>query len=277
MRNLFVYLLCFSLFCCQEKKERSYLPDEKEYATDSTAVLLNETAARAMGWKENAVGATLLHSDKGGNRIAYHVIGVVKDFNFRSLHERISPLVMSLAPDPSTYIVKLKTTNVASLTAMLSKTWAASGAEDPMAFSFLDERFNNTYKSEQKTGSILGIFAGLTILVACLGLFGLAMFTAQQRTREIGIRKVLGASAGNIVYLFSKEFILLILIAFLIATPIVWYFMNDWLQDYVYRITISIWVFIVGGIVAIIIALATISFQAVKAAMANPVKSLKAD
>ncbi len=249
----------------------------KEYATDSTAVLLNETAARAMGWKENAVGATLLHSDKGGNRIAYHVIGVVKDFNFRSLHERISPLVMSLAPDPSTYIVKLKTTNVASLTAMLSKTWAASGAEDPMAFSFLDDRFNNTYKTEQKTGSILGIFAGLTILVACLGLFGLAMFTAQQRTREIGIRKVLGASVLQVTNMLSKQFLKLVLIACLVAFPLAYWAMHEWLKDFAYRTEISWWVFLVAAFVSVFIALATISFQAIKAALANPVKSLRTE
>ena len=146
-----------------------------------------------------------------------------------------------------------------------------------MSFSFLDDRFNNTYQSEQKTGTILGIFAGLTIFVACLGLFGLVTFTAEQRTKEIGVRKVLGATITGIVSLLSKDFLKLVFIAFIIASPVAWFIMNKWLQDFAYRINISWWMFAVAGFIVIIIALLTVSSQAIKAAIANPVESLRTE
>ena len=249
----------------------------KEFKTDSTAVVLNETAARAFGWKDKAVGRNISYTTKQGEKISYNVIGVVKDFNFRSLHESISPLVMTLAPDRSTLIAKLKTTDVSALTTMLAKRWTELGAEDPLAFSFLDDRFNATYETEQKAGSILGIFAGLTIFVACLGLFGLAMFTAQQRIKEIGIRKVLGATVTQVTNMLSKEFLKLVLIACIIAFPLSYWAMNQWLQGFAYRTDLSWWVFMVAGIGALFIALITVSFQAIKAAIANPVKSLRTE
>jgi len=249
----------------------------KEFKTDSSAVMLNETAARVLGWGERAVGRTISHTNNNGEKISYHVIGVVKDFNFRSLHERISPLVISLTPNRSTLIAKLKTKDIAGLTALLSRRWTELGAEDPLAYSFLDDRFNNTYKAEQKIGMILGIFAGLTIFVACLGLFGLAMFTASQRTREIGIRKVLGASVAQVTNMLSKEFSKLVLIACIIAFPLSYWVMNKWLQDFAYRTDISWWVFVIAGAVALFIAMITVSFQAIKAALENPVKSLRTE
>jgi putative ABC transport system permease protein len=249
----------------------------EEFATDSGAVILNEAAADALGWKQRAVGQIISWTDNHGKKITYNVIGIIKDFHFRSLHERISPLVMTLAPDQGTLIVKFKTKDIASLTSTLKKRWTEFGAEEPLNYSFLDERFNNTYKSEQKIGMILSIFTGLIIFVACLGLFGLAKFAAEQRTREIGIRKVLGSSVTEIVNLLSIEFLKLVFIAFIIAAPIAWFVMNKWLQDFAYRIQISWWVFIVAGLIALIIALATISFQAIKAAIANPVKSLRTE
>jgi putative ABC transport system permease protein len=249
----------------------------KEFATDSGAVILNESAANALGWKHGAVGQNISRTDNHGKKETYNVIGIIKDFHFRSLHERISPLLMVLAPDQGTLIVKLKTKDIASLTSTLKKRWTELGAEEPLNYSFLDERFNNTYKSEQKIGMILGIFTGLTIFVACLGLFGLTKFTAEQRTREIGIRKVLGSSVTEIVNLLSIEFLKLVFLAFIIAAPIAWFIMNKWLQDFAYRINISWWVFIVAGLIALIIALATISFQAIKAAVANPVNSLRTE
>ena len=249
----------------------------KEFVTDSGAVILNEAAANALGWKQGAVGQNISRTDNHGKKETYNVIGIIKDFHFRSLHERISPLLMVLAPDQGTLIVKLKTKDIASLTSTLKKRWTELGAEEPLNYSFLDERFNNTYKSEQKIGMILGIFTGLTIFVACLGLFGLAKFTAERRTREIGIRKVLGSSVTEIVNLLSIEFLKLVFLAFIIAAPIAWFIMNKWLQDFAYRINISWWVFIVAGLIALIIALATISFQAIKAAVANPVRSLRSE
>ncbi|MEJ7827534.1 MAG: ABC transporter permease [Segetibacter sp.] len=249
----------------------------KQYKTDSSAVILNETAARVLGWKEKAIGQTISYTSNHGEKIAYHVIGVVKDFNFRSLHESISPLVMSLAPNRSTLIAKLKTKDAAGMISTLEKRWAAFGAEEPLTYSFLNDRFNNTYAAEQKIGRILGIFAGLTIFVACLGLFGLTMFTAQQRTKEIGIRKVLGASVTQVTQMLSKDFLKLVFISCLIAFPIAYWAMNKWLQDFAYKTDISWWVFVIAGIAALMIALFTVSFQAIKAAIANPVKSLKTE
>jgi putative ABC transport system permease protein len=246
-----------------------------ELHTDSFAVILNETATKVFGWGSNALGRTITNVNNAGVPQKYTVIGVVKDFNFRSLHESISPLVMTLAPDHSVLIAKLNTTNPADLTASLAKRWVAYGAKDAFSYSFLDDRLASTYRSERRTGEILGIFATLTILVACLGLFGLAMFTAQQRKKEIGIRKVLGASIGQVTGMLSKEFIWLVLIACMLAFPIAYWAMHQWLNNFVYRTGISWWVFAFSGTGALVIALLTISFQAIKAALANPVESLR--
>jgi len=249
----------------------------RDFTSDSSGVILNETAAKAFGWGDKAPGHTISTNTNDGKKVSYQVIGIVKDFHFRSLHEHISPLVMVLAPNPGTMIVKLKTKDIAGLTTVLKKRWSEFGAEEPLAYSFLDERLNNTYKSEQKIGFILAIFAALTIFVACLGLFGLAKFTAEQRTKEIGIRKVLGSSVAGIVNLLSVDFLKLVFIAFIIASPIAWFIMNRWLQDFAYRINISWWVFAIAAFLAILITIVTVSFQAVKAAIANPVKSLRTE
>ena len=252
----------------------------KSFATDSAAVILNEAAANAFGWGEKSIGHTISQSfknDDNTRRINYTVIGIVKDFHFKSLHEHISPLVMVLSPDAGSLIVKLQTKDVAGLTAMLQKSWSSFGPEESLNFSFLDDRFNNTYRSEQNTGKILGIFAGLTILVACLGLFGLVTFTAEQRRKEIGIRKVLGATITGITSLLSKDFLKLVLIAFIIASPVAWMIMNKWLQDFAYRINISAWIFVLTALLAIAITIITVSFRVIKAATANPVKSLRSE
>ncbi|HUS00427.1 MAG TPA: ABC transporter permease [Chitinophagaceae bacterium] len=249
----------------------------KEFTTDSGAVIINEAAATAFGWQENAVGRHISRTNNKGEKESYTVIGVVKDFHFRSLHERISPLVMVLDPDQGTLIVKLKTKDIAAITATLMNRWKELGAEEPLVYSFLDDRYNNTYKAELKTGMILGIFTGLTIFVACLGLFGLARFTAERRTKEIGIRKVLGSSVSGIVNLLSMEFLKLVCIAFVVAAPIAWFIMNKWLQDFAYRINISWWIFLIAAFLAIVITLLTISIQAIKAALSNPVKSLRTE
>ncbi len=240
-------------------------------------MILNEAAARIFGWGEKATGHTISTTKKDGEIVTYHVIGIVKDFHFKSLHELISPLVMVLSPNPGMMIVKLKTKDVAGLLAAAKIKWTGFGTEEPFSYSFLDDRFNNTYQSEQKIGLILGIFAGLTIFVACLGLFGLAKFTAEQRTKEIGIRKVLGATVSGVVALLSKDFLKLVLVAFIIASPIAWYVMDKWLQDFAYRIDIGAWVFVIAALLAVIITIITVSFQAIKAALANPVNSLRTE
>ncbi|GAB3771968.1 ABC transporter permease [Spirosoma horti] len=249
----------------------------RQYGTDSASVILNETAAKTLGWGDKAIGHTLTNTNNEGNKGTYRVIGVVKDFHFRSLHERISPLVMVLGNTSGTVIVKVKTKDLTGLLANLKKQWSQLAPEAPFTYSFLDERFSDTYRTEQKIGQILGLFAGLTIFVACLGLFGLATFMAEQRTKEIGVRKVLGASVASIVALLSKDFLKLVGVAIVLSIPVAWYAMDRWLQDFAYKIDLSWWVFALAGLLAVCIALLTVSFQSVKAALMNPVKSLRSE
>jgi putative ABC transport system permease protein len=248
-----------------------------EFSTDSAGIILNETAVKAFGWGKDALGHLLTYSNNEGNKTTYRVIGVVQDFHFKSLHEPISPLVMTLGNNSGTLIAKVKTQDIGGLLTTSKKHWNQLTAEEPFSYAFLDERFNQTYQAEQKIGRILGIFAGLTIFVACLGLFGLATFTAEQRTKEIGIRKVLGASVTNIVGLLSKDFLKLVLLANLLAWPIAGWVMHQWLQDFAYRIDLGWWVFALAGVSALLIALFTVSFQAIKAAVANPIKALRSE
>jgi putative ABC transport system permease protein len=246
----------------------------KDFSTDSAAMIINEAAAREFGWQNNALGHMLTSPSGQDNKpVSYKVIGIVKDFHFKSMHERISPLVMVLSSNPGFMIVKAQTKDIQGLLASLKKQWTAMSSE-PFYFTFLDDRFNDTYQADQRTGRILDIFAGISIFVACLGLFGLAMFTAEQRIKEIGIRKVLGATTTEVVGLLSKEFLKLVIIANLIAWPLAWWAMNKWLQDFAYHTPISWWIFVIAGIVALGIALCTVSYQALKAARMNPTKSL---
>lgn len=245
----------------------------KDLASDSLGVIINETAAKAYGWENDALGHRITGtSDNNGTEISYRIIGVVKDFHFTSLHDPITPVMMVLGNDRGNMILKIKTTDVSGLISSVKSKWTG---EEPFSYSFMDERFNNTYRAEQKVGNILNIFAGLTIFVACLGLFGLAAFTAQQRTKEIGVRKVLGASVAGIASLLSRDFIKLVLIAIVLASPVAWYLTSRWLQDFAYRIDLSWWMFIAAGLASIAIAVITVSFQAIKAAVMNPVVSLR--
>ncbi len=249
----------------------------RDYATDSSAVIINETAAKAFGLGKNALGHNLIDPHKQAANKSLRIIGVVKDFHFKSLHELISPLVMVMGNDGATLIVKTKTKDLPGLLSTMNKRWKELNADTPFSYSFLDERFKNTYQLEQTTGLTLAIFAGLTIFVACLGLFGLATFTAEQRTKEIGIRKILGATVMGILSLLSKDFLKLVFIAFIIATPVAWLIMNKWLQDFAYRSPINLWIFIWAAFAASLITIITISFQAIKAALSNPVKSLRSE
>jgi len=248
------------------------------FTTDSLGMVINESAAKALGWNTNtAVGKTIvsINSDRGNN-IPFHVVGVVKDFNFKSLHEPVTPLIMTLEPEGG-LIFRIKTTDIAALLATMKRQWDSYNTDEPFTYTFMDDLFNKTYSAEQKTGTILNIFSVLIILVACLGLFGLVTYTAEQRRKEIGIRKVLGASVSQVSKMLSKEFLKLVLIASLIAFPVAWWAMNKWLQSFAYRVHISWWIFFVAGLTALLIALLTVSFQAIKAAIANPVKSLRTE
>ncbi|MEZ0540756.1 ABC transporter permease [Fibrella arboris] len=248
-----------------------------QFPTDSTGVILNETAAKAYGWTGNALGHTITHAEREGNRLTYRVIGVVKDFHFKSFHERITPLLMVLGKGEGSIIIKAKTKDVSGLLASLNKQWDAFKPEVPFSYYFLDESLRQTYLAEQKTGQILGLFSGLTIFVACLGLFGLAMFTAEQRRKEIGVRKVLGATVASVVGLLSKDVLKPVLIAIALASPIAWWAMHRWLAEFAYRVAIHWWVFALSGTLAVAVALLTVSFQSIKAALMNPVKSLRTE
>ncbi len=246
-----------------------------DFLTDSLAVILNESAVKALGWNNDVIGKTIYSADNNGNRTAFSVIGVINDFHFRSMHEKISPLVMALSRQSGTLVAKVTAQNVSGLLESIKTQWSAAAPGAPFNYSFLDDRFNATFQAEQKTATILGLFSGLTIFVACLGLFGLAIFTAEQRTKEIGIRKVLGASVSQIVNLLSKQFIKPVIIANLIAWPVSWMLMNKWLSDYAYRTDISLWIFAIVSLFGLALTLFTISFQSIRSAIANPVDSLK--
>lgn len=205
------------------------------------------------------------------------MIGVVKDFHFASTRQKIAPLIMLLGRNSGAIIVKVKAADAAEIIASFRNQWDAFNPAAPFTYSFLDERFAFLYETEQKTSQLFTVFAVISILIACLGLFGLAAFTAQQRTKEIGVRKVLGASVSGIVVLLSGDFLKLVLIAIVVASPIAWYAMHHWLQGFAYRIDIAWWVFATAGLLAVVIALLTVSFQSVKAALTNPVKSLRSE
>lgn len=245
------------------------------FATDSSAVIINESTAREIGGKE-VLGKKLLKKiDSKGTVKAYTIIGVVQDFHFESLGQKVRPLVMLPYQNSGSILLKVQPAQIAQVLQSMKKEWEGFSVKEPFIYSFLDERFAATYEKEQKTGQSLGVFAGLTIFIACLGLTGLATFVALQRRKEVGIRKVLGASVGNITFLLSRDFIVLVLIANMIAWPIAWYVMNKWLENFAYHTEIGPDIFIIAGLLALLITLLTVSFQSVKAALANPVESLK--
>jgi putative ABC transport system permease protein len=241
----------------------------RELATDSESVIINEAMAKSLNL-ENPVGARITNGDN------FTVIGVVKDFNFESLKGEINPLCMRLSNSPSMVSVKINTAyGMAGTIKEISALWKELSPIQAIRFSVLDESYAHMYEGVQRMGYIFSCFAVLAIVIACLGLFGLAAFTTEQRTKEMGIRKVLGASVNSIVQLLSKEFVKLVLVAILIASPLAWWAMNIWLEDFAYRIEIQWWVFVLAGLTALAITLITVSFQAIKSAMANPVDSLR--
>ena len=247
---------------------------------DSASVILNEEAVRQIGWKD-PVGKWLEYP--GGNNTRFNVIGVVKDFNVQSLQSPIIPFAL-FHPSSKSYdwgttniVARIAGGNIANTINRFEENWRSFSTSEPFDYSFLDETFDAQYRSEQRFGSVFSIFAVLSIFIACLGLFGLSAFMAEKRTKEIGVRKVLGASVPNVIALLSKDFLKLTFVASILAFPVAWYFMNKWLQDFAYRINIGWQVFAASTAVALLVALFTISFQAIKAAMANPVKSLRTE
>ena len=248
---------------------RNFTP--AEHATDVSAFLVNQSAVKALGW-QTALGKKL----RRGNGIEGPIIGVVSDFHIGSLKQEIKPLVLPyLYRLPMCLAIRLHPGNVTEAIAAVEGIWKKSAPNQPFSYTFLDQDYARLYNREQQMSHVFQIFSGLAILIACLGLFGLVAFTTQQRTKEIGIRKILGASVSGILYLLSKDFLKLVIIANLIAWPIAYYAMNQWLQSFAYRINLSISTFLLSGLIALLIALLTVSYQAIKAARANPVEALR--
>jgi putative ABC transport system permease protein len=251
----------------------------KDFGTDSNATILNETAASLLGWKD-PIGKKLytFYQDQFGNRlIAREVIGVVKNFHFESMKQNIGPLCFRLADNSWATAFKVSTVDIKQLVSSIESKWKSMAPGMPFSYQFMDEGFENMYRVEQRTGKLGMTLAIIAILIACLGLFGLATYTTEQRIKEIGVRKVLGATISNIISMLSKDFMILVLIASALAIPLAWWAMSRWLQDFAYRISIGWWTFIVAGAIALLIALITVSSQAIKAALANPVKSLRTE
>jgi len=248
------------------------------FLTDSNAVILNNAAVHMLG-KGDLMGRKIYHIEniEPLKITEWHVVGVIDDFNFNSLREVVTPLVMYMHEDKGHLALRIKTDNVSRLVRQIEDKWKSIVPGQPFEYSFMDDDFNEQYKAEQLTGGISLAFSLLAICIACLGLLGLAAYAAEQRTKEIGIRKVLGASVTSIVSLLSKDFLVLVLVAALIAFPFSWWAMHRWLQDFAYRISIGWQVFGLAAALAAGIALATISWQALKAAWANPVRSLRSE
>jgi putative ABC transport system permease protein len=212
----------------------------------------------------------------GKKVLGLRILGVVKDFNFTSLHSKIAPLRIFFDPSGiKQLLIRIRPNNMSNTISSLEETWNKIAPDFPFEYNFLDEQIDKLYSADQRAGSVINVFSFLALFIACLGMFGLASFTAEQRVKEVGIRKVLGAKVPGIVLLLSKEYTKYILLANLFAWPIAYFIIDRWLQNFAYRIDISLWVFVLSGGIALLVALATVSFQAIKAAMANPVESLK--
>jgi putative ABC transport system permease protein len=236
--------------------------------------VINETAAREFGWdNDKALNMTILTS----GQFEYHVVGVVKDFNYASVRDKIAPLVMMLPRAGGNILVKLNTADLKTFVESAKHQWTAVGTGYPFVYSFLDEHFSAMYFAEERTGKIFSTFAVIALVIAGMGLFGLSAFTAEKRTKEIGIRKALGASVSQVLYMLSREFLILVSIAIVIAVPGITWAMNLWLRDFPYRITVSWWVFVAAAGISWMIAFLSMCFQSMKAAVRNPVESLRSE
>jgi len=247
----------------------------KDFKTDEKAVLLNEKAAQLLGFTDYNKAVTESLVSRGDT---VKLLGIVANYHHQGLQKAIDPMIFRLVPNSrDAYSVKIESQNMAATIASVQKIWNKYFPADPFNYFFLDDYFNKQYNADQLFGKVFGLFAFLAILIACFGLLGLSAYNVLQRTKEIGIRKILGASTQNLLFLLSKDFLLLVLFAFIIATPVAWWVMHNWLRSFAYRINIYWWVFAVAGLASLLIALMTISFQAIRAALANPVKSLRTE
>ncbi len=251
----------------------------KDFTADSNNVILNETALRDLGYPAKTAIGRKIYFDFQGSHNTMQIIGVVRNFNFESLYNRIKPFAFNtlLGNRHSYLIANISAANYAGVLQKMATSWHRINPEIPFVYSFLDKDFQKNYEKDQRASGIVWGFMVIAILIACLGLFGLSAFAAEQRFKEIGVRKVLGASVISIVGLLSKDFLRIVLVAIVIATPIGWYFMNKWLEGFAYRTPVSWWIFALTGFLAIIIALITVSFQAIRAAVANQITSLRSE
>jgi len=255
-----------------ELKEGRYF--SKDYASDSLAILLNEAAAKEFGF-DNAVGEEVLYNDGNGSEFKkYKVIGIVKNFNFESFKEQVRPLSILLTQNANNLLVRYEG-DPATVIQSVEKLWKEQSTSEPFEYTFMDEDFDRLFRTEQRMGQLFSVFSGLAIFIASLGLFALATFTSEQRTKEIGIRKSMGASVFSLSMLLSKEFTKLVMIAFIPAAILAWYISDTWLNGFAYRIDVNPLVFVGSGLAAILIAWLTVSYQSIKAAAANPVDSLR--
>lgn len=257
----------------------------KELTTDKDhAYIIHETAVKEFGFgtPQQAIGKTLIWQRLGPSNPDSvkkgQVIGVVKDFHYKSLYDKVEPTVLPINPDDYWKVaVKIKSADVGQSVEHVKAVWSKFTLNYPIEYKFLDENFDQMYKAEDKLKSLLWIFTGVAIFVGCLGLFGLATYAAERRKKEISIRKVLGADVSTIVGLLSKEFAKLVVVAAVIAFPIAWLVMHNWLQDFAYRIDIPLWVFVAAGVAAALVAFLIISYQAIKAATTNPINNLRTE
>ena len=275
MQSWYVDEQYISTMGMEMKRGRNF---SKDFPSDSNAVVINETTEKILGY-EDPIGKKLytIEDIQTGAVKTLNIIGVVKNFHYQSLKEAIGPLCLLYGQNTYLTSFKVAPANIASIIKSAEAKWKAMASGAPFSYRFMDDSFNDMYRAEQRVGTIVLTFSILAIFIACLGLFGLVSFIAEQRAKEIGIRKVLGASVQGIVQLLSKDFVKLVLIAFVIAAPAAWYAMNKWLEDFTYRVSVSWWVFVVAGLVALLIAMFTLSIQAVKAALMNPVKNLRTE
>src|SRR5690606_26399179 len=237
---------------------------------DSAHYILNETAVTKMGLKAPYVGQEISFHERKGT-----IIGVIKDFNFQSLKKEISPLLFFTWWKGNILHVRTTAADAQQAIATVEKQYKKYAGDVPFAYNFVDKQFETLYEADQRAGVLFNLFAGIAIFISCLGLFALATYTARVRRKETGVRKVLGATVGSIMRMLSNDFVKLLVVAFLVASPIAWWAMNHWLDDFAYRISMQWWMFVLAGMLAIVIALATVSFQAARAAIADPVDSLR--
>jgi putative ABC transport system permease protein len=251
---------------------------DRNKRTDSLGMIINEAAVATLGVAPEKALGMRVSSDVGvDNPRFYTIIGVVKNFHFKSLRENVGALSLTIGNYSNAMAVKLHAGDVANTIAKIEEKWKKVAPGQPFNYYFMEDSFNHTYEAEQRLGKIFSIFTTLSILIACLGLFGLAAFNAEKRSKEIGVRKVLGASVSQITYKLSIDFLKLVGIAILVSLPLAWYVMNKWLEDFTYRIEIGWGIFALAATLAVVISIITVSYQSIKAALANPIKSLRTE